>query len=154
MYSSRAFVWMVTPLGFVCKIRKWTLFSNNTNSTVRMYSSADFIWMVTPLGFVRSPSNLAGPTDMIAGVKETNSFKPTLCFLYWWMGSDNSGLEENVVIFWIKHQSCELSTLWHRVGVPHVNIRQNTLIALTLYCGAFLRPNISLSVNSGIRLCF
>ena len=32
--------------------RKWTLSSNNTNSSSRMHSSRAFIWVVTPLGFV------------------------------------------------------------------------------------------------------
>ena len=31
--------------------RKWTFFSNKTNSTIRMYSSRAFIWMVTPGSF-------------------------------------------------------------------------------------------------------
>ena len=32
--------------------RKWTFFSNNTNSTIRMYSSWAFIWVISPFGFV------------------------------------------------------------------------------------------------------
>ena len=41
MYSSTAFIWVVSFT------RKWTLFSNNTNSTIRMYSTRTFIWVVT-----------------------------------------------------------------------------------------------------------
>ena len=42
------FEWSHLQVSFA---RKWTLFSNNTNSTIRKYSRA-FIWVVTPLGFV------------------------------------------------------------------------------------------------------
>ena len=37
--------------------RKWTLFSNNTNSTIRMNSSRAFICLVKPLGFVYKKMN-------------------------------------------------------------------------------------------------
>ena len=80
MYSSRAFIWVITlafrfrsqenelssvktqtvplectrrQLSWVVSFtRKWTLFNNNTNSTIRMYSTRTFIWVVTLLALI------------------------------------------------------------------------------------------------------
>ena len=42
---------------FRSRVRKRTLFSNNTNSTIRMYWSRAFILVDTPLGFVSKKMN-------------------------------------------------------------------------------------------------